>query len=193
MNSTAPTSFSPHQALEILYRCHSREIWAMAYARWIDADLAMDLVQEAFFRLWKQMQSGREILHPQAWLLRVAGNLGADLCKSSFCRNGTQPDHVLQAIIKPERDPLEKMACEETRGQLRAELAKMSRLDREVLTLRYALDYKTRDIADRLEISPAAVNMRLSRARQRLVKQLSAQESTGHSFCANRSSPLRHP
>src|SRR5438552_17907358 len=54
MKATAPTSGSPHQTLETLYRFHSREIWAMAYARWLDADLALDLVQEAFFRLWKQ-------------------------------------------------------------------------------------------------------------------------------------------
>ncbi len=56
MNSTAPSSCSPHQSLEFLYRRHSQEIWAMAYARWMDVDLALDLGQEAFFRLWQQHQ-----------------------------------------------------------------------------------------------------------------------------------------
>ncbi len=88
MKATAPTSCSPQQTLETLYRRHSREIWAMAYARWLDADLALDLVQEVFFRLWKQLQSGREILHPQAWLLRVARNLGGDFSKCAFRRTG---------------------------------------------------------------------------------------------------------
>ena len=147
----------------------------MAFARWMDADLAMDLVQEAFFRLWKQLQSGREILHPQAWLLRVARNLGGDFIKCAFRRNGTQPGHILDSLPKSQQVPLEKLASDETRAQLRAEIAKMSRLDREVLTLRYAMDYRTRRIADRLNMSVAAVNMRLSRARQRLLKQLAEQ------------------
>jgi RNA polymerase sigma-70 factor (ECF subfamily) len=166
---------SPHQTLETLYRCHSREIWAMAYARWLDADLALDLVQEAFFRLWKQMQSGREILHPQAWLLRVAKNLGGDFSKCAFRRNGTQPGQFLDSLAKNQQIPLEKLAVAETCAQLRAQISKMSRLDREVLTLRYALDYRTRQIANRLNMSVAAVNMRLSRARQRLLKQLAHQ------------------
>lgn len=175
MKTKQPSSCPPPQALEALYQRHSREIWAMAYACWMDADLALDIVQEAFMRLWKQWQAGRQILHPQGWLIRVARNLGGDYIKSSFRRHGTQPNHILESVFSTERLPLEQMEAEETRGQLRAELAKMSRLDREVLTLRYGLAYKTRDIAVRLEISPAAVNMRLSRARQRLVKQLTAQ------------------
>jgi RNA polymerase sigma-70 factor, ECF subfamily len=175
MKTTTSRSCSPHETLETLYRCHSREIWAMAYARWLDADLALDLVQEAFFRLWKQLQSGRQILHPQAWLLQVARNLGGDVAKCAFRRNGTQPGHFLDALAKPQQIPLEKLTLDETREQLRTEVAKMSRLDREVLTLRYALDFRTRQIANRLNMSVAAVNMRLSRARQRLLKQLAEQ------------------
>ena len=37
-----------------LYDKHSREIWAVAYARWMNADTAMDVTQETFLRLWKQ-------------------------------------------------------------------------------------------------------------------------------------------
>jgi RNA polymerase sigma-70 factor (ECF subfamily) len=173
MTLAAPTC-SPRQTLETLYQRHSREIWAMAYARWMDADLALDLVQEAFYRLWKQFQSGREIRHPQAWLLRVARNLGGDFRKCAFRRNGTQPGHVLDGLARPEEVPLEKLALDETREHLRDHIARMSRVDREVLTLRYAMNYRPGQIADRLNLSLAAVNMRLTRARQRLLKQLTA-------------------
>jgi RNA polymerase sigma-70 factor (ECF subfamily) len=50
----------------------------------------------------------------------------------------------------------------------------MSTGDREILTLRYALDYNTEDIAEMLAINPTAVHMRLSRARQRLAERLKA-------------------
>ena len=50
----------------------------------------------------------------------------------------------------------------------------MPKDDREILTLRYALDYNTDAIADTLGIKVAAVHMRLSRARQRLADRLEA-------------------
>ena len=33
---------------ESLYDRHSREVWALAYARWLNADVALDIMQEAF-------------------------------------------------------------------------------------------------------------------------------------------------
>jgi RNA polymerase sigma-70 factor (ECF subfamily) len=46
--------------------------------------------------------------------------------------------------------------------------------DREILTLRYALDYDAGKIAEILDINTTAVHMRLSRARQRLAERLTA-------------------
>ena len=51
----------------------------------------------------------------------------------------------------------------------------MPEADREILTLRYTLDYNANDIAKLLEINATAVHMRLSRARQRLAERLTAQ------------------
>jgi RNA polymerase sigma-70 factor (ECF subfamily) len=71
--------------------------------------------------------------------------------------------------------PLESLEKEETFGLLRAVLEQMPRADREILTLRYALDYSTNDIAQTLAINSTAVHMRLSRARQRLAERLKDQ------------------
>ena len=53
--------------------------------------------------------------------------------------------------------PLEQMAREESFGQLRDELEKLAPADREILTLRYALDYNAGEIAEMLDINPTAV------------------------------------
>ncbi len=71
--------------------------------------------------------------------------------------------------------PLEHLERQETVGQLRMELEKLAEPDREILTLRYALEYNASEIAEILEINPTAVHMRLSRARQRLAERLNAQ------------------
>lgn len=167
---------SPHKAaFEEIYQRHSREVWALVYARWLNADVALDIMQETFLRLWKQWQEGSEIVNPRAWVLRVARNLAEDHAKSAFRRFGTQPPQTMNGVEGRDALPLDGMAREETFGQLRKELEQLPAADREILTLRYALDYDTNEIAEVLEINPTAVHMRLSRARQRLAERLAAQ------------------
>src|SRR5215212_7809081 len=114
---------SPHKAaFEEIYDRHSREVWALVYARWLNADVALDIMQETFLRLWKQWQDGSDIVNPRAWVLRVARNLAEDYAKSSFRRNGTQPPQTMNGVQGREPLPLERMAIDETFGQLRQEL-----------------------------------------------------------------------
>ncbi len=173
--SSGPAATSPRRAeFDALYRRHSREVWALVYARWLNADIAMDIAQEAFLRLWKQSQNGEAILNPRAWLLRVARNLAEDYAKSSFRRNGTHPPQVMNGVRSQAPMPLERLEREETFAQLREALTQLSPPDREILTFRYALDYNATQIAELLAITVTAVHMRLSRARQRLAERLTA-------------------
>ena len=160
---------------EALYQRHSREVWALAYARWMNADTALDITQEAFLRLWKQWEDGEAILNPRAWLLRVARNLAEDHAKSAFRRNGTHPPQTMNGVAARAPLPLEHLEREETFARLREVLGQMPQADREVLTLRYALEHSTGEIADLLGVNATAVHMRLSRARQRLADRLKAQ------------------
>ena len=159
---------------EELYQRHSRDVWALAYARWMNADTAMDIAQEAFLRLWKQWEEGEVILNPRAWLLRVARNLAEDHAKSAFRRNGTHPPQTMNGVESRQPLPLEGLEREETFARLRGVLDELPQGDREILTYRYALEYDTAQIAELLSINATAVHMRLSRARQRLADRLKA-------------------
>jgi RNA polymerase sigma-70 factor (ECF subfamily) len=174
-NPPDPRGGSARRAeFESLYDQYSREVWALAYARWMDADLAMDITQEAFLRLWKQWEVGEAIQTPRAWLLRVARNLAEDYAKSAFRRNGTQPPELLNGVRSEQPLPVEELERQEQFAQLRAVLDELSPGDREILTLRYAFDYDANTIAERLDVAVTAVHMRLSRARQRLADRLSS-------------------
>ena len=157
-----------------LHAEHSREVWALAYARRMDPDSALDIAQETFLRLWKQLETGEEIQNPRAWLLRVARNLAEDYSKSAFRRNGTQPPEMLNGLVTGGLLPLERMERDESFASVRGLLDELAPADREILTLRYALEYDATQIADTLGIAVTAVHMRLSRARQRLAERLSA-------------------
>lgn len=173
----APTGRGePNRAeFEALYQRHNREVWALAYARWMDADAALDIAQEAFLRLWKQWENGEDIQNPRAWLLRVARNLAEDYVKSAFRRHGTTPPQLMNGVHTKDVQPLDMMVRQEAFGQLRAIMEQLPQADRDILTLRYALDYDAQQIGELLGVNATAVHMRLSRARQRLADRLTAQ------------------
>lgn len=175
-NSPDPLGSDRRSEFESLYAQYSREVWALAYARWMDSDLAMDVTQEVFLRLWKQWEAHptEDIQNPRAWLLRVARNLAEDYAKSAFRRNGTQPPELLNGVRSSQPLPADEMERQEQFAQLRAVLDELAPADREILTLRYAFDYDANTIAERLNVAVTAVHMRLSRARQRLADKLSS-------------------
>ena len=106
--------------------------------------------------------------------MRVARNLAEDSAKSAFRRNGTQPPELLNGVAQVNATPIERMVQDELSAEIRQLLAEMNPADREILTMRYALDYDTATIAERLNVNASAVHMRLSRARARLAEKLSA-------------------
>jgi RNA polymerase sigma-70 factor (ECF subfamily) len=175
MKPGRPLTAPRYAEFDALYQRHHKEVWALVYARWMNSDLALDIVQESFMRLWRQWQQGENILNPRAWLLRVARNLAEDHAKSSFQRNGTHPPQVMNGVRAKESSPVRRLEQEEAFAQVRKGLAELSPGDREILSLRYALDYDANRIAEILETTVPAVHMRLTRARQRLVERLSAQ------------------
>jgi RNA polymerase sigma-70 factor (ECF subfamily) len=119
-----------------------------------------------------------EIQNPRAWLLRVARNLAEDYSKSSFRRNGTTPPQLMNGVKSRDMQPLDAMERAEAFVQIRSSLEELPQGDRDLLTLRYALDYDATQIADLLGINATAVHMRLSRARQRLADKLTAEGTT---------------
>src|SRR5437667_3709018 len=106
MSAGPPPAAGRAAEFENLYERHSREVWALAYARWMDADLALDVAQEAFLRLWKHWEAREEdIQNPRAWLVRVARNLAEDYAKSSFRRNGTTAPQQMNGVTSREPMP----------------------------------------------------------------------------------------
>jgi len=160
---------------DALYQRHGREVWAAAYARRMDANAAMDVAQEAFLRLWRELQTGQTIHNPRAWLLRVARNLAEDQAKSAFHRNGTLAPQSMAGLPGRELMPLTALLERERLEQVRDLLNELPAADRELLTLRYGMDKSSPEIAEILGVNVSAIHMRLTRARQRLADLLKAQ------------------
>ncbi len=156
------------ERVEAVYRDQARELWAMFYAHCGKPERAYDALQEAFLRL--QQQPEGDILDLRAWLLHVGRNWLRDQARRKS--SGTVQSDSLDSRGGSEAEPIDSLIGEELRGQVREALHRLRDDDREVLVLRYALSWSSQRIAETVGSTPAAVDMRLSRARQRLATEL---------------------
>lgn len=141
--------------------------WATSlyrYALWLTRShtSAEDLVQEAFFCLYRQLRQGTSIANPRGWTLNVVRNLANKLQRDS----SRHPEELrpLDAFDRIEG------AVGETASETDALMTLLSQLtsrEEEVLLLRLqAIKYK--DIAAQLGISHKSVATLLARALKKL-------------------------
>jgi RNA polymerase sigma-70 factor (ECF subfamily) len=154
---------------EDLYRKLARPLWALLYARTCDPDLAMDAVHEAFAR-YAEHADPNSIKEPQAWLLQVGRNWLTDEWRRNS--RATPSSEALDGFGGDFPDPARAYELVELQENVRAGLARMREEEREVLVLRYALQWPSDRIAETLDTSATAIDMRLSRARRRLAEIL---------------------
>ena len=128
-----------------------------------DRELASDLAQEAFVRLYRR---GTLPDSPGAWLVTVAHNLLRDLRRSAR-------RHLLLLSARQERGgdrdrgngPEGQVLADERREQVRAALERLSQRDRQALLLRHS-GHSYREIATVLEVAESGVGTMLIRASQ---------------------------
>lgn len=156
------------ESIEQTYREQGRELWALFYAQCSDADRAHDALQEAFSRLLEQ--NGEPIRDQRAWLLQVGRNWLRDVARRQ--KVAAKPSENLDYHSSGEDEPDVTIIGEELRDDVRRALSKLKAADREVLALRYSLNWSSSRIAETLNTTPSAVDMRLSRARKRLAEIL---------------------
>ena len=145
---------------------HREEL--LRYARRLlgaQAELAEDLVQEAYLRLHERVASGRPVRDARPWLFRVTRNLALDERRRS--RRGDAALTTLVAVAPPSRGPLEVLqGREEARAALRGIDSLPPRERRTVILDQAGLAPPA--IARRIGTTTNAVHQSLFRARRRM-------------------------
>lgn len=134
-------------------------------------DLAEELTQETFYRLFKHLESPEpdegEAL--TTLIFRIAKNLAID-----YKRHDTIETNYLAELAadSEEMAPDPALASWEIRADLRRAISKLPDAERPVAKLRFLLDYKPSEIAKILGLPPEVVHDRLRRAREALRMKL---------------------
>jgi RNA polymerase sigma-70 factor (ECF subfamily) len=128
-----------------------------------DADLAADLAQDAFVRLYRR---GTLPDVPEAWLITVATNLfrNARATRSRRARLLT-PARASDVAGDPPGEPGAALEQPESRERVRAAIDRLSDRERQLLLLR-ADGYSYRDIAVALNLNERSVGTLLARAKR---------------------------
>jgi RNA polymerase sigma-70 factor (ECF subfamily) len=163
---------------------HRRELHVHCYRMLGSFDDAEDLVQETFLRAWRSRATFGRGSFFRAWLYRIATNACLDSLRRTSRRATAQgsfaelpwlqpyPDRLLDEIAPSEEQPDAIVVARET-----IELAYLAVIQllpprqRAVLILRDVLGWSASETATALEMSVAAANSALQRARATLQEQ----------------------
>ncbi|UDY34045.1 SigE family RNA polymerase sigma factor [Dermatobacter hominis] len=122
--------------------------------------VAEDLSAEALARAYARWGQVRSHPNPDAWLLRVVGNLAIDHVRRER-RTGPEPRTEHVASDRPDDDAV-------LRVDLARAVHKLSNRQQEVVVMRYLVDLSEDQVATSLGMSTGSVKTHLSRASGRL-------------------------
>jgi len=134
-----------------------------------DADLASDLAQEAFVRLY---QRGSLPESPGAWLAAVATNLFRNH-RGALGRRARllTPERASESHSDAASSPAADAEAHDTRRRVRQALDALSERDRQLLLLR-AEGFSYGELAEALSLAPASVGTLLARARSAFQREI---------------------
>lgn len=158
---------SVEQSFLKLYDEFSGPLFRHCYFRVSSREVAEDLTQELFMRIWNHLAAGKTIDKPKAFLYRIAGNLIIDYYRK-------KKELSLDALGEGGYDPPGASAdsiLDYAAGQHALSLvAKLESPYREVLIMRYVDGLSLGDIAQIIGESENTVSVRIHRGVEKLKK-----------------------
>lgn len=159
---------SADEWFEECYAEHADSIFRFAYAKVSDREVALDLAQESFMRLWDQVRDGAAMEHPRAFLFTVVRNLVIDHYRKKKTAS-------LDAMVEDGREFAGNAASPETDAAYHEALGAILALEepyRDVVYLRYVEEIPPREVAEVLGESVNAVSIRITRGMKKLRETL---------------------
>ena len=158
------------QAWEGIVRAHQEGVFRLAYLYLRDAQEAEDVTQRAFIRAYENFAQFEDERPLRPWLLSIAANLAKNRRRflgrywAALRRFGEQAVSARADGWRGRRN--EPQAPSE--AELWRAIRQLSRVDQEIIYLRFFLDMTVRETAQTLSVAEGTVKSRLHRALHRL-------------------------
>jgi RNA polymerase sigma-70 factor (ECF subfamily) len=166
--ANAPDPASLEAWIETAYRDHSAAIHGMALRSTRDSEVAADVTQEVFTRLFTEARAGRSPDNVRAWLYRASANLIISRGRRATVARRFAPLLLRRDTpVEPETLSIER----ERARALTTALSTLPAMERTALMMA-SQGVSGIEIADYLGRSPAATRTMMCRARLRLRTEL---------------------
>ena len=131
-----------------------------------DEELARDVVQDVFLKLWQKRETLGEVENIEAFAMRMTRNRCLDVIRTNkVVAIDEETDRKLKAKTV---DVHSKVELSETAGQIRSIILKLPDLQRTVMQLRDIEQLSYEEIAEATDLKINAIRVNLSRARKKV-------------------------
>ncbi len=154
---------------EKIFQEFSDVIYRLCLYKTSKEEVARDLTQEAFLRLWKSISAEREINKPKEYLYQITRNLIVDYYRLN---KPISLDQLQEEGFDPKAQE-ESPAIAAEISILRETIDSLEPEFREVIYLRFVEDMKIKEIAQTLGITENLASVRINRGKKKLNEKFS--------------------
>lgn len=153
-----------------LMREYGKDVWNFAFFLTRKRELADDIAQDVFVKVYERLYDFRGQSSVRTWLLAITRNTAIDALRSSWLKRVILHPGRIERFASPsaEQETMRRLAADE----LWDTVLDLPRKLREVLLLSCHYGQSMREIAELLGISEGTVKSRLHRARAAVNKKL---------------------
>ena len=147
------------------YDAHHDAIFRYCLFETSNRDVALDLTQDTFIKVWQYLEEGKEIEHIKAFLYRVAGNLVIDYRRKK--KSGSL-DSMMEEGFDVEHDERESLFNGFDAKKMMGLLQEVGDTYRDVIIMRFIDDLSIKEIADVTGESENNISVRIHRGTEKL-------------------------
>lgn len=149
---------------ELLFKEYSDVVYRLCLYKTNKEDVAHDLTQETFLRLWKSISSEKDIDKPKQYIYQITRNLIVDYYKT----DKTISLNVLQEEgFEPQSEECSVELMSDV-SILKEVIETLDKEFRDVVYLRFIEGMGVKEIAEILDISENLVSVRINRGKKKL-------------------------
>lgn len=161
------------EEIEKIIEEYGTNVMRLAYFYLKDRDMAEDVTQDVFLKIWQKVNGFRGDSSIKTWILRITVNLCKDRLRSwSWRKLRLMGDEFWETLGGSEPGPHLQAVTDERKEILVKAVLSLPVKYREVVVLHYYQGLLTREIAEVTGLKEATVRSRLARARAQLKVKL---------------------
>lgn len=154
--------------LRNLMETYGNDVWNYAFSICRNSDLADDITQDAFLKVYRNLTTFRGEASVKTWLLTITRNTTYDYLRKAFWRKVTLVGFIQSTgtSLSAETEAMEKLYA----SDIWKKVISLPPKYREILILHAHYQLSTKEMASILNISEGTVKSRLHHARLKVVK-----------------------